>query len=123
MQFWKLGRLANLIVSIIYNLVFLALASDLFWVLILGDHTNYQMGQLLEAMFLSYNIIIHTPIFLENCFIILKEGMLEFIQVSERRDGHDSNVALGLTDVFDVILGILNLLNPRNVLIFILHNF
>ena len=38
MQYWKLGRLADLIFSIIYNIIFFALLGELLWVMLIGDH-------------------------------------------------------------------------------------
>ena len=64
--------------------------------------------------FLSYNMLIHTPIMYVNWIILIKEITLEFIQVSERRDGHDSNVALGFSDWFDTFIDILGFFNPFN---------
>ena len=72
----------------------------------------------MEVTFLWYNILIHTPITAINFIIILKEIMLEFLQVSERRDGHDSNVAIGLVDWYNMFSDIFYFLNPYNWLLF-----
>ena len=78
------------------------------------DHRSYDVGELLQVSFLWYNILIHTPITLVNSIIMIKEIALEFVQVSERRDGHDSNVAIGLVDWWDLFTDILAILNPLN---------
>jgi len=97
--------------------------SELLIVMFAYDHAEYSTGELLESLFLSYNIIIHFPITILNTIIIFKEFLLEWVQASERRDGHDSDVALGILDLVAVFNDTLYFLNPYNWIIFFLHNF
>merc|ERR1711935_521320 len=95
---------------------------ELLIVMFAYDHADYSTGELFESLFLSYNIIIHFPITILNTVIIFKELLLEWVQVSDRRDGHNSDVALGMVDLLDVFNDGLYFLNPYNWLMFFLHN-
>ena len=112
MKLWKVGRLANLIFCFIYNIIFLGMFTDLFLILYVYDKKDYGFFDVMEAMFFAYNLMLHFPIYFVNSMIIMKEFMLEFIQVRQRKDGRDDDMALGLVDLYDAWNDVFWVFNP-----------
>lgn len=76
-----------LALSLLYNLVFMGFLTDFYLLMYVYDKSDYGFGYLLEEMFFGYNLVLHFPIAIVNIVVILKEFSLEFIQMSQKRDG------------------------------------
>jgi len=86
--------------------------TDLFLILYVYDKKDYGFFDVMEAMFFAYNLMLHFPIYFVNSMIIMKEFMLEFIQVRQRKDGRDDDMALGLVDLYDAWNDVFWVFNP-----------
>ena len=69
-------------------------------------------------MFFGYNLILHLTIFPVNAAIILKEVLLEFFTLNQRRKGISENLSLGFSDITDgglkIVYYIIPTARPKN---------
>lgn len=76
------------------------------------EYESYQPIDVLVNMFLIYNVILHVPVYIVNCFIMLKEFTLEFLQFVDP-EGMDNDMALNFWDMSNLLDDTLWWLNPK----------
>merc|ERR1712046_234067 len=96
------GRWFMLALAMLYNLFFIGTLTDFLLLLYVYDKSEYGFGYVMESMFFGYNLVIHFPIAILNTVVILKEFSLEFLQMSQKRNGHNDHLALGIAEFLEV---------------------
>ena len=86
-----------------YNFVYVLALIDFIQLLYVYDKKKTDLFQLFESMFFGYNLILHATIFPVNMAIMLKELLLEFFQLNQKRKGVQDNLNLGFADLSDPI--------------------
>lgn len=110
-------RFFSLLAAIYYNFIFAGVIFEWYRELYLESnkqYNNYDVVDVLVNMFLVYNVILHFPVVIVNCFIIFKEGSLEFWQFLKEDDGDPTNdMALGFWDLTNMMDDTLWYINPQ----------
>jgi hypothetical protein len=102
MKWNKGGRWFMLVLAMLYNLFFIGTFADFLLLLYVYDKSDYGFGYVMESMFFGYNLVIHFPIAILNTVVIFKEFSLEFLQMSQKRNGHNDHLALGIAEFLEI---------------------
>ena len=119
LKFIKPLRVLSLTSAIIYNIMFIGSIADFFYIAQAEDKNDFEdegqfFGDVFMSLFIFYNLVENFPIVFINGGIMLKEALLPFFQLitNTRAPSEKDRIQLGLIDIQDTIVDIVNLMNP-----------
>lgn len=113
-------RLLSLSGAIVYNVLYLGSVFDFFYLADIEEDDLLEdqgWGDMFLGLVIFYNLVENFPITIINSGIIIKESILPFFQLVANTKAPDARdrVQLGLLDLEDFALILLNLANPTYI--------